>query len=154
HLRSLPRRTTTELQRTGRDLDSDIVQIKEMLRDVVTQRKRAWTARFPYPCRTSTHYYLSGIRFYSSPMVEHTGRARLARARAIGDTDRFSVPSMSSGLFPPSERDGCLIPGHASTKRRADVAAQLLCQVPIGALALGLMDDVPTPADRKAAKHY
>lgn len=37
HLRNLPRRTTIELQRTGHDLDDDIIQIKKMLRDVVTR---------------------------------------------------------------------------------------------------------------------
>ncbi len=151
HIRSMPRRSTTTPQRAGRDVDADIVQIKEMLHGVITTRKWKWTDSFPYPCRTSTHFYLSGIRFYWGPIVE---RERTARRRSIGDSDRFSVQSTTSGLFSTSERYGYLLPATATAKRRAAVAEQLLGEVPIGSLALDLMDGAPTIADRKAVKYF
>ncbi len=139
---------------TVEELDRDIVQIKGMVRDVVMKRKNEWTHPFPYPSRTSTHFYLSGIRFYWCPLIEgHWQSSKEVRQkRAIAD--RYCVQSSSSGLVSISERYGYLLETDSSLNDRRARAQNLLNQLPVGCLALDLDCNVPTEADRTAARYF
>lgn len=105
------------------------------------QRKRRWLGLLPYQCQHSTHFYLSGIRFYWSPVLEErnepmwTGREH--------PMDRFCVNSTDSGLVLPSERYGMILPDGGS-----DVCIEELAElVPVGSLFLDLSDMSATSED-------
>lgn len=135
-------------------LDRDIIQVKAMVTEVIMARKYGWTRNFYYPCRTSTHFYLSGIRFYWNPLVEGDWLDPTASRSTSAENDRFCVQSTTSGLFSASERYGYLISSHASMKVKSEEAHALLEQIPVGSLTLDLTNDRPQRADRVAAVYF
>ena len=89
--------------------DDSIRQVKGILRDIVLPIKDDWTKVFPYPCRTSSHFYLSGIRFYWNPLLRSSRDSRWRHAsQTFTESDRYCVQSTSSGLFSARERYGLL----------------------------------------------
>lgn len=132
-----------------RELDEIIVLVKRILVDVILKRKAEWTEGFVYPCRGSTHFYLSGLRFYWSPVLRDGGLPPIN-----SDDSRFCVQSTSSGLFSGRERYGYLLPDHWDPKKTMREARHLRDSLPPGSLSLSLATREVTSHDRTAAGHF
>lgn len=122
--------------------DAQIENTKRAIRTVAAPLKWRWIHLFPYPCVTSSHFYLSGVRFYHNAHIHHTVDQ--------GPDDRYCVHSTDSGLAAPSERYGMLMPAGADP----EIAMELLEEIPPGSLLLDLSADQATPDDRANLKFF
>lgn len=116
----------------------------QAVKDALTfgiQRKGLFTRFLPYQCQHSTHFYLSGIRFYWSPILQSPEGFDSVR-------NRYSVQSASSGLTIPSERYGMLLPDDPDQ----GAEEELLELLPPGSLRLHL--DQRPPEDDLGALAY
>jgi hypothetical protein len=135
--------------------DDSIRQVKAILRDIVLPIKDDWTKVFPYPCRTSSHFYLSGIRFYWNPLLRsYRARRGHPAQRNFGASDRYCVQSTSSGLFSARERYGFLVPFGLEQRAQRKAVDDLLEAIPVGSLRLDLSDAEPLEADRHALTYF
>lgn len=135
--------------------DDNIRQAKAILRDIVLPIKDDWTKVFPYPCRTSSHFYLSGIRFYWNPLLRSYWSSRGHDTRSnFSRFDRYCVQSTSSGLFSARERYGFLVPLGLEQRGQRKAVDDLLEAIPVGSLRLDLSDPEPVEADRQALTYF
>jgi hypothetical protein len=135
--------------------DDNIRQAKAIFRDIVLQVKDDWTKVFPYPCRTSSHFYLSGIRFYWNPLLRSSWASRGSGTHPnFGPSDRYCVQSTSSGLFSARERYGFLVPLGLEQRAQRRAVDELLEAIPVGSLRLDLSDPEPVEADRQALTYF
>lgn len=122
-------------------LSSQIQAVKDAL--VFGIRRKGLFSRFlPYQCQHSTHFYLSGIRFYWSPILQSPEGIDAA-------SNRFSVQSTSSGLTLPAERYGMLLPDEPDQ----GAEEELLDLLPPGSLRLHL-DDRPASDDLPSLAYF
>jgi hypothetical protein len=136
-------------------LDDYIRQAKAILRDIVLPIKDDWTKVFPYPCRTSSHFYLSGIRFYWNPLLRSYWVPRGHDTHPnFSPSDRYCVQSTSSGLFSARERYGFLVPLGLEQRAQRKAVDELLEAIPVGSLRLDLSDPDPVETDRQALTYF
>ena len=110
-------------------LRNHIVLIKKSLREIIFKIKWDWISLIPYPSITSTHFYLSGIRFYLYPLITNN----LSKSDIDVEKEKFYVNSTDSGLFKISEHYGML-----SDTVEPDEADELLTNLPPGSLCLDI----------------
>ena len=122
--------------------NNQIESTKRAIRSIASPLKWHWIHLYPYPCTTSSHFYLSGMRFYHN--------AHLGTATDFPSDDRYSVHSTDSGLVSPVERYGILMPSGAD----AGVADKLLAEIPPGSLLLDLSRESATSEDRANLPYF
>ncbi len=84
-------------------LDIQISTLKKAMREIVFKIKAKWLGYgFPYSALTSTHFYLSGIRFYLNPLI-------LQDNVEFKGNERFYVQSTDSGLYKIEEHYGTIL---------------------------------------------
>lgn len=122
------------LNKLGRDekFDRHIKRVKQSLKKVVFERKWIWEKILPYPPITSTHFYLSGIRYYLYPALY--GSKKLLKLHV--DRERFHVNSTDSGLFKPSEHYGSVLQSN-----EIEEIKELLEVLPPGSLMLDVVKE-------------
>jgi hypothetical protein len=123
--------------------DTQIAAVKLALSDIATPLKWRWIHLFPYPCVTSSHFYLSGIRFYHNMEVSRG-------TPDFSPRDRYCTQSTDSGLLMPTERYGMLLPNDVDP----DLANGLIQELPTGCLMLDLSSRSATLVDRENLKYF
>jgi hypothetical protein len=117
--------------------------LKKAMREIIFKLKAKWLGYgFPYPTPTSTHFYLSGIRFYLNPLV-------MQNANGFEQDERFYVQSTDSGLHKIEEHYGIIL-----TSDDPDEMDELLNYLPAGCLVLDLSTNEMTDTDKKSIKYF
>jgi hypothetical protein len=124
-------------------LVQQIGKVKRAFNKITSRLKWRWIHLIPYPCRSSTHFYLSGVRFYTNALTS-PGSVDWT------DADRFAVNSTDSGLMVPAERYGMPLPDSSDF----DLTAALLEELPIGSLTLDFSSDASTNADCLSLRYF
>lgn len=124
-------------------LEMQVKHLKKAMRDIIFKLKAKWLVLgFPYPALTSTHFYLSGIRFYLNPLVTQN-------KNRFEKDDRFYVQSTDSGLYKMEEHYGIIL-----NSDDPDEMDELLNYLSPGCLVLDLSTDKVTNDDKKAIKYF
>jgi len=117
--------------------------LKKAMREIIFKLKAKWLGYgFLYPTLTSTHFYLSGIRFYLNPLV-------MQNANRFEQDERFYVQSTDSGLYKIEEHYGIIL-----TSDDPDEMDELLTYLPPGCLVLDLSTNEMTDTDKKSIKYF
>jgi hypothetical protein len=124
-------------------LETQVKLLKKAMREIIFKLKAKWLGYgFLYPTLTSTHFYLSGIRFYLNPLV-------MQNANRFEEDERFYVQSTDSGLYKIEEHYGIIL-----TSDDPDEMNELLTYLPPGCLVLDLSTDKMTYTDKKSIKYF
>lgn len=113
-----------------------ISQVKQAIRNVIFKVKKSWIIARPYPAKTSTHFYLSGLRFYHYPHIMNANQA------LDFSKERYYVQATDSGLFKPQEHYGMILESD-----NPDEAEELIGELPPGSLAIDISQDEATEDD-------
>jgi len=135
-------RSSNDLASTPSELRDEIAAVKVAFRQAMSHKWR-WIHLIPYPCRSSTHFYLSGVRFYANPSVYDDGTE-------WSNDDRFAVNSTDSGITLPAERYGMLLPDADDF----DFGSALLEMIPVGGLTLDLSTESATDVDCRNLRYF
>lgn len=119
--------------------------VKSAFRDFAFNIKWNWISLFPYPSLTSTHFYLSGIRFFLDPIINNS----LNDYNIDVTNQRYFVNSTDSGLFKLSEHYGLLLDSDDP-----DESEEILNRLPPGCLLLDLENEDVTKNELKNLKHF
>ncbi len=117
--------------------------VKESLKDVIFPVKKWFLTFLPYPSKTSTHFYLSGLRFYWFPIAGNN-----SVNIDLGE-ERYYVQSTDSGIFKLEEHYGTLI-----DTQDPDAWKELMEKLPAGSLCLDLSSNKATNIDLESIKYF
>jgi hypothetical protein len=124
-------------------LETQVKLLKKAMREIIFKLKAKWLGYgFLYPTLTSTHFYLSGIRFYLNPLV-------MQNANGFEEDERFYVQSTDSGLYKIEEHYGIILTSDDPYEMN-----ELLTCLPPGCLVLDLSTDEMTDTDKESIKYF
>jgi hypothetical protein len=114
-------------------LREQIEYAKKTYRYAILKIKHSWITLFPYPSRTSTHFYLSGLRFYHYPLLFTC---------ELDNQQRYYVHSTDSGLFKPVEHYGMIL-----NSEEPDEVEEMMKKLEPGTLVLDIENEDATIND-------